>query len=373
MTDDEAVDAPAAAQGAASLRSRYGSALATLAPYLLLGVLPVVLWTAGLIDLANNGLLAVDFQQFFYPQARFLIEGDLQPTAYPPLTTLLYVPFALLPSDIANGAVTAAMFVLAGATLAVLGIKDWRCYGAAALWPPVFGAIQSANVSLIFAFGIALLWRWRARALPAAAAVGLMIAAKMFLWPLALWLAVTRRWRALAIMVAVGVLASVVAWVAVIDLDSLDRFPTLVRETIEANGTRPYTIVAVLKQIGASAAVAYGVCLTVGAVVLAFAVREGRRGAEAAALTLFLAAALILSPIVWLHYLVILIVPVALARPRFSALWLVPLPLFACAETGGTLAQKALLFTIAIALVALCLRDLGTERKPRRTAAGATA
>jgi hypothetical protein len=373
MTEQRADAAPAREEGAASARVRYRAALATLAPYLLLGVLPVLLWTAGLIQLANDNQLAVDFQQFFYPQARLLIEGNPQPTAYPPLTTLLYAPFALLPADIANAAVTAAMFALAAMTLAVLGIKDWRCYGAAALWPPMFGAIQTANVSLIFALGVALLWRWRARALPAAAVVGLMIVAKMFLWPLALWLAATRRWRAVAIMVAVGVLASAVAWIAVIDLDAISRFPTLVRETIEDNATKPYTLVAVLTELGAATAVAYGVGLAVGAVVLAFAVRVGRRGAEASALTLFLAAALLLSPIVWLHYLVILIVPVALARPRFSMLWLVPLPLILCPEVDGTLPQKALLFAIGTAIVVLCLRDFGRAWKPRPGAARAAA
>ena len=38
-----------------------------------------------------------------------------------------------------------------------------------------------------------------------------------------------------------------------------------------------------------------------------------------------LAAAFVITPIVWLHYLVLLVVPIALARPRLSGLWLVPL------------------------------------------------
>ena len=35
--------------------------------------------------------------------------------------------------------------------------------------------------------------------------------------------------------------------------------------------------------------------------------------------------AFVLTPILWLHYLVLLVVPIALARPRLSALWFVPL------------------------------------------------
>ena len=45
------------------------------------------------------------------------------------------------------------------------------------------------------------------------------------------------------------------------------------------------------------------------------------------AFVLALAAAFVLTPILWLHYLVLLVVPIALARPRLSALWFVPLAL----------------------------------------------
>jgi hypothetical protein len=37
------------------------------------------------------------------------------------------------------------------------------------------------------------------------------------------------------------------------------------------------------------------------------------------------AAALVATPIAWEHYLVLLLVPIALASPRLSALWLAPI------------------------------------------------
>ena len=46
-------------------------------------------------------------------------------------------------------------------------------------------------------------------------------------------------------------------------------------------------------------------------------------------------AALALSPIVWLHYLVLLAVPLAIARPRFSPLWLLPIVLWVCPRSGN--------------------------------------
>src|SRR5262249_5046609 len=46
---------------------------------------------------------------------------------------------------------------------------------------------------------------------------------------------------------------------------------------------------------------------------------------DVAVLTLAIAAALAASPIVWVHYFLLLLVPLALTQPRLSALWLVPL------------------------------------------------
>ena len=51
--------------------------------------------------------------------------------------------------------------------------------------------------------------------------------------------------------------------------------------------------------------------------------------------SLAIGAALALSPIVWLHYLVLLAVPLGIARPRFSPLWLLPIVLWVCPRSGN--------------------------------------
>ncbi len=74
-----------------------------------------------------------------------------------------------------------------------------------------------------------------------------------------------------------------------------------------------------------------------------------RRGAW-----LLLAAALFLSPIVWRHVLTLLIVPLALLRPPFGAVWLIPIGLWfgdgtlngAPWQTAGTLALVTLTFVL---------------------------
>ena len=48
------------------------------------------------------------------------------------------------------------------------------------------------NVSLLV-FAVALAWRFRDKAWAVGSLIGLAVAVKLFLWPLAVWLAITRR------------------------------------------------------------------------------------------------------------------------------------------------------------------------------------
>jgi hypothetical protein len=69
-----------------------------------------------------------------------------------------------------------------------------------------------------------------------------------------------------------------------------------------------------------------GLTLGGGAVLLSFS--EGHRGRRDAAFTYGLLAALLLSPIVWMHYLALLPVAIAARHPRFGIAWLLPLALW---------------------------------------------
>ena len=77
-----------------------------------------------------------------------------------------------------------------------------------------------------------------------------------------------------------------------------------------------------------AATVALGLSLLAACVLLA------RRSDDARSFVCAVAATLVLSPIVWLHYLVVLLVPMAILRRRFSALWLLPIVLWASPRPG---------------------------------------
>lgn len=264
-------------------------------------------------------------------------ENEPTPYAYPPLLALLVVPVTFLPEKVAGSSAPAILVSLlliactVGA-LFLLGVTDWRCYPVALLYPPTLENVEYGAIGPVLALLVALGWRYRDRNLGAAAAVGFAIALKVFLWPLVIWLAATRRWRA-ALAAAATALGLVLASWAVAGFRGLTDYPTLLRRLADVEAESSYSAFAVLRALGAPELAARALVVATGVVLLVLAWRTARATALAAgerdrrSLTLTLAAGLVLTPILWLHYLVLLVVPIALARPRLSALWLAPLAL----------------------------------------------
>jgi len=210
-------------------------------------------------------------------------------------------------------------------TLALLDVRDWRCYPVALLYPPTLENVEYGAVGPVLALLVALAWRYRDRVWPVAASVGAAIALKVFVWPLLVWLAVTRRWAGAvgAALVAIGLALG--SWAA-IGFDGIADYPNLLRRLSDVEAENSYSAYAILVTIGLPSGLAHALVVSAAVALLVLAWRAAR-GADGdrRALTLALAAGFVLTPILWLHYLVLLVVPIALARPRLSALWLVPL------------------------------------------------
>ena len=102
----------------------------------------------------------------------------------------------MLPAHAADVLVTVLAALAVPGILALVGVRDWRCFGATLLWMPTISAIHLGTVAVVLALGVALLWRWRDHAVRAGLVLGLVVALKLFVWPLILWLAITRRFKA---------------------------------------------------------------------------------------------------------------------------------------------------------------------------------
>ena len=271
-------------------------------------------------------------------------------------TAIVSIPLTALPFDAAGLLLMTALAGAALATLFVLGVRDWRCYGIVLLWPPVISAIQTGNVTLWLALASAIAWRFRARVLPVSASIGLTLAAKFLLWPLVVWLAATRRYAGAALSGAVGAGLLLVSWAAV-GFSGFADYPDLLRRLEDTVGDDSYTVYVVGLDLGLSPVVARSIWLGLGLGLLAGVVLLARRGEEQRAFVLAIAAALALTPIVWLHYFALLAVIVALARPRLGVIWFVPLAMVVTPGSGHpTPFQTTATLAVAATTIALALR-----------------
>jgi hypothetical protein len=91
----------------------------------------------------------------------------------------------------------------------------------------------------------------------------------------------------------------------------------------QAEAVQSFSLIG-LSRLGGSAVTALSVALAV-AVVGAVLIAQRRPDGDRRSLAVGVAGALLATPVLWLHYLVLLFVPIALARPRLSAVWFVPL------------------------------------------------
>ncbi|HXG76868.1 MAG TPA: hypothetical protein VNJ53_09890, partial [Gaiellaceae bacterium] len=128
---------------------------------------------------------------------------------------------------------------------------------------------------------------------------------------------------------AAGALALALAAWAAIAFRGLAEYPELLRELADLEAESSYSAYALVRAGGLPSGLAQALVVAAGLALLALAWRaarrpDGERERDRRSLTLVLAAALVLTPILWLHYLVLLAVPIALARPRLSPLWLLP-------------------------------------------------
>jgi hypothetical protein len=285
---------------------------------------------------------------------------------YPAPALVAAVPFGLLPY-----AVAAVLFSLlsVGALLGGLrlaGVRDWRCYGLAFIsWPVVHGLMLGAMTPLLV-LGTAAAWRYRDRLWPPAIAIAALIAAKLFPWPLAIWLLVTRRARAFALMVVLALTVTFGAWAA-IGFAGLADYPRMLDNLSYVSEGVGVSTVAGLVALGLPAGAAKAVALALAALVVGAAWRLSRRpDGGRRAFGLIVVSALVASPMVWPHYFALLFVPIALASPGLSPLWFVPLLAYLAPDaqtTGRPWAIALYLAIAAVPLFRLCARrPLPSER-----------
>jgi hypothetical protein len=302
---------------------------------------------------------------------------------YPAPANLAVVPLSLLPFWLAGTMYTLLSIAAMILGLRLLGVNDWRCITLALIsWPFTFGVYLGA-VGPLLVLGAAAAWRWRARLWPPAIAIALLVVTKVFPWPLGIWLLITRRFKTLALAIAIGAVTIVAAW-AVIGFHGMAQYPQMLSNLSFIQEGRAVSLVAVLLAIGIPSGVASALAIATAVGLLAFAWRIARRpDGDRKAFALGILAALTATPIVWEHYMVLLFVPIALMSPRLSAIWFLPLctPLIMVSTAAiapvshqaqivdATTIRSAVLWLVleTVVLVRVCLSDSELQRLRART------
>ncbi len=346
-----------------------GMTMLVILPLLLLGLCASIVIT--------NGRYGSDFSTF-YDAGRAVLHGHspyptleslpsvagrfFAPYVYPPVAAYSMVPLSVLPF----GGAVIVYFLLnlaaIGLALRLLGVSDWRCYSIAYASSPVYAAAGVGTISPLLLVGVAAAWRYRDRAVAAGLLVAYVMTAKVFLWPLWLWLVRTRRFAAAGIAAGAATTAVLASWAA-IGFGGLAEYPRLLARMTQLEGPNSYSLYSLFRSLGAgdgaAQAVVYGVALI--ALVAAFLFVKGDREW----LVVTLGIALVATPILWPHYLVLLFLPIALMRRRLSHLWIAVLLLWPDAAGWSSGNPLKILGVLAFTAAIVWLGAGGRIRLPR--------
>jgi len=283
---------------------------------------------------------------YVHPTATLLASNDR--FVYPTPFALPFVPFSAVPERVAALAFLALSAAAVRTALRLLGVRDRRCYGAAFLGIPVFGALGVGSLGPFLLLLVAAGWRYRDSTV-AGVPLALAAATKLFLWPVLIWLVVTRRWRAAA-TAGLTIALVLLIWLAV-DPSGMRRYPETLRVLNDVQRWKSYSLQSLMVSLDVSPTIGEALSVAVALLgMVAIAVVAHRRGGRQA-FAVAIVVAVISTPILWLHYLILLLVPIALARPTLTPLWFLPACIWVTPhlDSLGVVWQMALVLWVVVA------------------------
>jgi hypothetical protein len=315
---------------------------------------------------------------------------------YPYLVAVPFVPLARLPRAGAEVVFIglSVLAVLAGCRLA--GARRWQAYALVLIASCTITGLQMGTLNALMFAGLAALWRLRDRPVLAGPLAALLIYSKLFLVPLPLWLLLTGRLRAAA--ATGGALAALFGIGQLLSPVGLTTYSGMLDALARAEAPDGLSLTGLLMNAGLGLGAATWVARALAATSLAgcwLAVRRrapsrpaprsprvgevSAAGSDGLLFTAAVAAALLASPIVWSHYLLLLAVPLLVLEggERIGALavatavsWLLVTPhLSTPPEVGISAVVLALL--IAAPLRDATRRHVARHRPDRPTRVGA--
>lgn len=295
---------------------------------------------AAAVASAQAGTLGFDFLSYDLAVRRFFAGGILYDQSfdytgafglfyYPPPFVLLAAPLSLLDPAVAAWIFTALLVVTYAAGVAILPVNRtirWLILLLGGLsWPLVY-AIKLGQVGPILLLTFAIGWRWMDRPWRLGASVAVGTAIKIQPALLFGWALLTGRRRAvvlgLAILGVLALLATIVAgpssWV--------DQATLLARVSKPIDTPHNFTPGRVAFEAGLGQTVAWGVQIANWVLVAIVVLWATLRCTPVASYLAVVVASQLISPILWDHYALMLLLPVAWLLSR-GRRWSVLIPL----------------------------------------------
>ncbi|MCI0584777.1 MAG: DUF2029 domain-containing protein [Chloroflexi bacterium] len=308
-------------------------------PIVAILALVVVTGSAALAS-AQAGTLGFDFLSYDLAVRRFFAGGVLYDQSfdytgafglfyYPPPFVLLAAPLSVLDPTLAAWIFTAILgltFALAVAILPVSTTIRWVILLLGGLsWPLVY-AIKLGQVGPILLLTFAIGWRWMDRPWRFGAATAVGTAIKIQPALLFGWALLTGRRRAVALGVAVLAVLALAATFVAGPSSWIDQATLLARVSKPIDTPHNFTPGRVAFEAGAPVALAWAVQLANWAAVAAVVLWATLRCAPVASYLAVVIASQLISPILWDHYALMLLLPVAWLLSRGHH-WAVLVPL----------------------------------------------
>jgi alpha-1,2-mannosyltransferase len=286
---------------------------------------------------------------------------------YPPTFAPLLLPLGLLSAQAATWtwiALSVAAFLAGVAILPVARpVRWWIVLLAGWSLPFVYG-LKLGQVGPILLLAFAVGWRWRDDPVRLGASSALGAAIKLQPGLILAWALLTRRFRAVIVgaivLVALAALAALLA-----GLTAWPDFWQLLRTVSDPITTEHnFTPGAVAYQLGAPAGTAAAVqALSTLGVLVAF-VAAIRLATDEASYLVAVVASQLVSPIVWDHYAMLLLLPVAYLLAR-GCWWALAIPLVTAWPLAGITPSIAYPIVLWVTLVAtLVVGRLELIRQP---------
>ena len=274
---------------------------------------------------------------------------------YPPTFIPLILPFGLLSAATATWTWIALLLTAFGAGVLAMPVRvrtKWLVVLLAGCSWPFLYAVKLGQVGPLLFLGFALGWRYLERPPVLGLAGALGAAIKMQPGLVLAWAVLTRRWVDVAAGAAVlAVLAAAATLVAGVGAWS-DFLLLLGRVSDPITTPHNFTPGAVAYQLGVPREVASLVQWASMGIVALIVVFAALRRPPVASYLVVVVASQLLSPILWDHYALLLLLPVAWLVDR-GRTWAVLIPLATCVVLVGVIPPLAYPLAFGVTLVAL--------------------